>query len=76
MLSKSIPGTLLVLLGGVILLGGCLYGMVLGFTELLSPPLAGPTPAGNDSIFSSAGIIVFIGLVIVVIGGQLIGYSQ
>jgi hypothetical protein len=75
MLSKSILGTILVLLGGVVLLAGSLYAMALGLTELLSPPPAGPTPAGNSSIFSPIGAVILIGLAIVVLGGQLIGYS-
>lgn len=76
LLSRSILGTALVLLGGAIILAGTLYGVALGLTELLSPPASGPTPAGNGTAFGPVAVVLLLGSTVVALGGQLVGYSR
>lgn len=76
LLSGSIFGTVLILLGGAIMLVGNLYGIAIGLLELLSPPPAGPTPAGNSNVLGVVVPVLLFGAAIIALGGQLVGYSR
>lgn len=76
MLSGSVFGTVLVFSGGAIVLAGSLYGFAFGLLELLSPPPAGPTPAGNGNVLGFVVAVLLLGAAIITIGAQLIGYAR
>lgn len=76
MLSKSVVGTLLVLLGGAVVAAGLLYGLALGVPELLASPSSGPRPAGTSSPLVFAGFVVLSGAAVLTLGGQLVGYAR
>lgn len=74
LLSKSVPGTLLVLAGGAIAGAGLLYGVWIGASELLVSQ-SGPTPASAGTPFASVGVVLLVGVALATLGGQLVGYS-
>lgn len=74
-LSRSVPGTLLVLAGVTVAALGLLYGLALGVVDLLSSP-SGPTPASTGGPFASVGVVVLAGAALATLGGQLVGYSR
>ena len=74
-LSKSIPGTVLVLSGGALVAVGLLYGLALGLFELLASE-SGPTPGSAGGPFGSVGVVLLSGLAIATLGGQLVGDAR
>lgn len=75
MLSASVHGTVLVVAGGAVVAVGLLYGLAVGLTELLPSP-AGPTPAGNGSVFGTVAVVLLLGATVATLGAQLVGYSR
>ena len=76
LISASIPGTITVFAGIVVLLAGLLYGGALACIEVLSPPATGPAPAGASNAYVIVLVVLLFGSAITVLGVQLVEYSR
>ena len=76
MMSVSIPGTLTVFAGIVVLLAGLLYGGALVYIETRSPPATDPAPAGVSNVYTIVLVILLSGSALIVLGVQLVEYSR
>ena len=76
MMSASIPGTITVFTGIVVLLAGFLYGGALVCIKVLSPSVTGPAPAGASNVYTFVLVILLFGSALTVLGVQLVEYSR
>ncbi|UPV76454.1 hypothetical protein M0R89_20035 (plasmid) [Halorussus limi] len=75
LLSRSVPGTLLVVAGGGIVAAGLCYGTWIALADLLAPS-SGPTPASASGPFWLVGVTLLAGLGLVTLGGRLVGHVR
>lgn len=76
MASASIPGTVTVVVGIVVLVAGLFYGGALVLMQSFSSPSTGPAPAGASNVYAIVFITLLVGLIITVLGVQLMEYSR
>lgn len=76
LLSRSLFGTVCLLVGATVLLVGTGYGLVVGLVELVTPPPSGSTPAGTNSMPGLVATTLLVGSVFLALGGQFVWYRD